>query len=72
MEQAEKCMESLEEFICNELFPCIAGPALVPTAGPASPPLPPPSPVCGPLLGIGLDLSWVQDCEIEGNAGVVC
>lgn len=67
-----KRVESLEEFIRNELFPRVAGPAPVPAARPASPPSPPPSPVRGPLPGIGLDLSHVQDREIkEGNAGVV-
>jgi hypothetical protein len=73
-ERAEKRVESLEKFIRNELFPRVAGPvsAPAPASRPASPPSPPPSLVRGPLPGIGLDLSRVQDREIkEGNAGVV-
>jgi hypothetical protein len=73
-ERAEKRIESLEEFIRNELFLRVAGPvsAPAPASRPASPPSPPPSSVRGPLPGIGLDLSRVQDREIkEGNAGVV-
>jgi hypothetical protein len=73
-EWAEKRVESLEKFIRNELFPRIAGPvsAPAPASRSASPPSPPPSLVRGPLPGIGLDLSRVQDREIkEGNAGVV-
>jgi len=71
-EQAEKRVESLEEFIRNELFPHIAIPT--PAPEPTVPP-PPPSPTSlgrRALLDIGLDLSRVQDKEIrEENAGVV-
>jgi hypothetical protein len=66
-------VDALEEFIRNELFPHVARPVSAPASAPASPPSPPPSLVRGPLPGIGLDLSWVQDREIrEWNAGVVC
>ena len=66
-------MESLEGFIRNELFPQVAGPVPAPVSRPASsPPSPPPFPIHGPLPGIGLDLSRVQDRETkEGNAGVM-
>jgi hypothetical protein len=72
-ERAEKRVESLEEFIRNELFPCVAGPAPAPILEPTVAPLPSPVSVGQrALLGIGLDLSRVQDKEIkEGNAGVV-
>ena len=53
-------------------FPRVAGPVPAPASALAPPPSPPPSLVRGPLSGIGLDLSRVQDYEIkEGNAGVV-
>ena len=78
-ERAEKRVESLEEFIRNELFPRVANPTPAPVehtnASPTHqhlPPSPPSSPAPGPLPGIGLDLSRVQDGEIkEGNAGTV-
>jgi hypothetical protein len=76
-ERAEKCVESLEEFIRNELFPHVAGsiPSPLEPAGVAHqhlPLSPLSSPAPGPLPGIGLDLSRVQDSEIkEGNAGIV-
>ena len=84
-ERAEKRVESLEEFIRNELFPRVASLALPPTPAPVLsepastkeapghlPPSPPPSPAPGPIPGIGLDLSRVQDSAIkDGNAGTV-
>src|SRR5205814_5103745 len=84
-DRAEKRVESLEEFIRNELFPRVASLALPPTPAPVLsepastteapgrlPPSPPPSPAPGPVPGIGLDLSRVQDSAIkDGNAGTV-
>ena len=79
MERVEKSVESLEEFIQNELFPCVVNPIPAPVEHTNDslthqhlPPSPPSSPAPGPLPGIGLDLSQVQDSEIkEGNAGTV-
>ena len=72
-EKAEKRIETLEEFIRNELFPRINTSS--PT-NPPSPPSPPPSPPLpvdpAHLPGTGLDLSRVTIPEIkEGNAGTV-
>jgi hypothetical protein len=71
-ERAEKRMESLDEFIRNELFLRVASPT--PAPEPTVPP-PPPSPTSlgrRALLDIGLHLSHVQNKEIkEENAGVV-
>ncbi|KAH9203126.1 hypothetical protein DL95DRAFT_399661 [Leptodontidium sp. 2 PMI_412] len=72
-ERAEKRIESLEEFIRNELFPRINTP---PPTGPTPPPSPPSSPPLsiapGQIPRVGLDLSRVTIPEIKGgNAGAV-
>ena len=75
----EKCIKLLEEFIWNELFPCVVNPIPAPVEHTNDslthqhlPLSPLSSPAPGPLPGIGLDLSRVQDSEIkEGNAGTV-
>jgi hypothetical protein len=65
-------VESLEEFIRNELLPRVASPTPAPEPTAVSPPPLPTSLGRRALPGIGLDLSRVQDKEIkEGNAGVV-
>jgi hypothetical protein len=58
-ERAEKRVESLEEFICNELFPRVASPTPAPAPTAVSPPSPSASLGRRALLGIGLDLSHV-------------
>lgn len=70
-EKAERRIETLEEFIRNELFPRINTP---PPTGPPPPPSPPSSPppsiAPGQIPGVGLDLSRVTIPEIkDGNAG---
>ncbi|KAF8846406.1 hypothetical protein BDZ45DRAFT_682538 [Acephala macrosclerotiorum] len=72
-ERAEQRIETLEEFIRNELFPRVNTP---PRTGPPPPPSPPssPPPSVAPaqIPGVGLDLSRVAIPEIkEGNAGAV-
>src|SRR5437868_2675797 len=69
-ERAKKRVELLEEFIRNEVFPRVGNPIpalveLVSVTHPHLPPSPPSSPAQGPLPGIGLDLSQVQDEEIK-------
>lgn len=72
-EKAEKRIETLEEFIRNELFPRINTSSPTNRSSPPSPPPSPPLPVApAHLPGIGLDLSRVTIPEIkEGNAGTV-
>ena len=77
-EKAEKRIETLKEFIRNELFPRINKSSLADPLLPLSPlssPLPsvpPPSVVPGQIPRIGLDLSRVAIPEIrQGNAGTV-
>ncbi|KAL5331200.1 hypothetical protein ACEPPN_000729 [Leptodophora sp. 'Broadleaf-Isolate-01'] len=66
-EKAEQRIETLEEFIRNELVPRITTP---PPAGPPPPPSPPSSPppsvAPGQIPGVGLDLSRVVIPEITG------
>jgi hypothetical protein len=72
-EKAEQRIETLEEFIRNELFPRITTSFPTCPPPPSSPPSsPPPSIAPGQIPGIGLDLSRVEIPEIkEGNAGDV-
>jgi hypothetical protein len=72
-EKAEQRIETLEEFIRNELFPRISTPLRTGPPPPPSPPSsPPPSIAPVQIPGIGLDLSRVTIPEIkDGNAGAV-
>jgi hypothetical protein len=75
-QSAEKRIETLEEFIRNELFPRINTPPPHPSPPPFPPPPSPPSPPLSPppsrIPGIGLDLSRCTIPEIAGgNAGTV-
>ena len=70
-EKAEKRIETLEEFIRNELFSRIN---TSPPTGHLPPPSPPsslpPSIALGQIPGIGLDLSRVTIPEIGGKRGL--
>ena len=72
-EKAEKRIETLEDFIRNELFPRINTPQPAVSHTPPSPPSsPPPAVIPARIPGIGLDLSRTSISEIkEGNAGIV-
>jgi hypothetical protein len=75
-EKPEQRIETLEEFIRNELFPRANTPPRTDPLHPPPPPSPPSSPPSsvapGQIPGVGLDLSRVAILEIkEGNAGTV-